>query len=249
MSKQLLLISFCILNFMACREAEDPIDFDQQMAAYINDERNLNKLNDALEVLRKKKVEEQRLEKEKIDAEKLQKQLSNPVQIDIGDSPVKGSADAKVIIVEFSDFQCPFCAVGSQRMDEIEKKYQDKVKFVYKFFPLPGHDMAMPAAKATLAAGMQNKFWQMYDLIFKNQRNLKDKEVFEKFAQTLKLNMDKFKKDIQNPEYEKRIMADVELGNKLGIDGTPAYYVNGISIVGAQPFEKFKAMIDQSLAK
>src|SRR6185295_19347259 len=139
--------------------------------------------------------------------------------IKLGDAPVKGPANAKVTVVAFSDFQCPFCSRAVPVMKQIEDEYKGKVKIAFKQLPLPFHDKAHLAAEAALAANEQGKFWQMHDKLFANQQAL-DRPSLEKYA---------------------------EEGAAVGATGTPTFFINGTKVVGAQPFEQFKTVIDTEL--
>ena len=163
------------------------------------------------------------------------------------DSPVRGNADAKVTIVEFSDFQCPFCSRAEGTVDQVRQTYGNDVRIIYKQNPLPFHPHATPAAKAALAAGEQGKFWEMHDLLFKNQQHLEEAD-FENYAKQLGLNVEKWKTDKESDKVKQTIARDQALAQKLGASGTPAFFINGHKIVGAQPFERFKSMIDEQKA-
>jgi protein-disulfide isomerase len=171
-----------------------------------------------------------------------------PVKIDIGSSPVRGDKSAPVAVVVWSDFQCPFCSRAVPTVDQILEKYKGKVKFVFKNQPLPFHNNAMAAAKAALAAGEQGKYWEMHDLMFKNQQALSPADL-EKYAGELNLNMSKFKAAMDSASIQKQIDADIAAGNGVGANGTPTFFVNGRKLVGAQPFDAFAKLIDEELAK
>ncbi|HXU79842.1 MAG TPA: thioredoxin domain-containing protein [Polyangia bacterium] len=169
-------------------------------------------------------------------------------KVDLGNAPVKGVRDALVTIVQFSDYQCPFCSRVEPTIDQVMKEYAGKVRVVWKDLPLPFHQNAMPAAIAARAAGEQGKFWPMHDKLFSNQQNL-DRQSLEKYAQELGLNMPRFKAALDAKKHEADIKADAEAGNKIGANGTPAFFINGVSLSGAQPFEAFKSRIDEELKK
>ncbi|MHB8416719.1 MAG: DsbA family protein [Myxococcales bacterium] len=166
----------------------------------------------------------------------------------IGDGYAKGAKDAKVTIVEFSDFQCPFCSRVEPTVKQIMDAYGKDVRFVWRNEPLPFHPNAMPAAEAAMAAGAQGKFWEMHDLLFQNQRDLSPAN-YEKWAKQLGLNMDKFKADLASHKYQAKIKADSDYASSVGANGTPNFFVDGRQIVGAQPFDGFKKLIDEELAK
>jgi protein-disulfide isomerase len=168
--------------------------------------------------------------------------------------PFKGPKDAKVVIVEYSDFQCPFCAKGYNALEQqVLKQYEGKVKFIFKHYPLPFHNWAEPAAIAVECAKQQkpDAFWKLYDWYFQNQaqvnlQNVKDK-VWEQLAP---LGLDKAKWDdcYDNKKTQAEVKAQMAEGQAIGVTGTPAFFINGRKLVGAQPAEQFKAIIDDELA-
>lgn len=252
MVSRFFLLAVLVASSISCSERNEDeknntSKFNKEMSVYLADESKLAEISDAIDGYRAKKAAKEAEDKKKAEEAKLEEQLKNPVKINIGNSPVRGSANAKVTIVEFSDFQCPFCGMGANVMEKIARNYPNDVKFVYKFFPLPGHNLSRPAGKATLAAGKQGKFWEMRDMIFNNQDSLKETS-FDEFAKSLNIDLAKFQQDLGDPEFDKIMDDDVELGASLGINGTPAFFVNGITVMGAQPLEKFRNVIDKALA-
>jgi protein-disulfide isomerase len=173
---------------------------------------------------------------------------SRRYEVEIGEAPIKGPKSAEIEIVEWSDFECPFCSRALPTLAQIEKEYGDKVQIAFKHMPLSMHARARPAHAAAEAARLQGKFWEMHDLIFSNQRALSE-EKYAEYATQLGLDVEKFKKDSASPEVEARIAADYAQATKLGVTGTPAFFVNGRFLSGAQPFPTFKALIDDELAK
>jgi protein-disulfide isomerase len=165
----------------------------------------------------------------------------------IGASPVLGDPKAPVLIYEFTDLQCPFCARGAKTLDEVVKKYPGKVTIVSKQFPLPFHKNAEDAGVAALAAGRQGKYWEMRSLIFADQVSLSKPEVFLSLANTLGLDVKRFEKDMADPALRKQVKEEAELGAKLGVKGTPSFFINGEFVVGAQPAEAFEAVINTKL--
>jgi protein-disulfide isomerase len=163
-------------------------------------------------------------------------------------SPVRGNADAPVTIVEFSDFQCPFCARSNPIVDGVLAKYPDKVNYVYKHFPLAFHAAARPAAMASMAAQDQGKFWEMHEVLFANQAAL-DASKMEDYAKQAGLDVARFKKDLEakKAEYEKRIEAELALGQSVDVRGTPTLYVGGKK-VRVRTVEGMSAMVDEKLA-
>jgi protein-disulfide isomerase len=165
---------------------------------------------------------------------------------EIKGAPMKGAKDAPVTIVQWSDFQCPFCGRVEPTISKIMEEYKGKVRVVWHDLPLPFHPNAMPSAIAARAAGEQGKFWEMHDKLFADQQH-EDRATFEKYAQELHLNMAKFKADLDAQKYKAAIEADAAAGGKIGAHGTPAFFINGKFLSGAQPFEVFKAKIDEEL--
>ncbi len=164
--------------------------------------------------------------------------------------PFKGSKNAPVTIVEFSDFQCPYCArFAQQTLPLIEQNYikTGKVKLVFKDFPLGFHANAKKASEAANCAGDQEKYWEYHDRIFQNQNAL-DIASLKKYAKDLGLDSSKFDACIDSGKYSAEIDEDVSEGQKNGVTGTPAFFVNGKSLVGAQPYAVFEQAINQALA-
>jgi protein-disulfide isomerase len=151
-------------------------------------------------------------------------------------------------VVLFSDFQCPFCGRVEPSITELEKNYPGKVRVFWKNFPLSFHNNAKPAAEAAMAANEQGKFWEMHDKLFANQQNL-DAASLEKYAKEIGLDMAKFKAATESHKFAAQIEADVKQGGSVGVQGTPASFVNGHFINGAQPFDAFKKIADEELAK
>jgi len=175
-------------------------------------------------------------------------------KIDLKGQPFRGPADAKVTIVEYSDFQCPFCARAYATVeDQVLKEYGDKVKFYFKHFPLGFHPWAEPASIAVECAARQNAdaYWKLYDWYFKNQSQVNPQNVKEKAWSVLEpLGLDKAKFDacFDNKETQAEVKAEMAEGQSIGVSGTPSFVINGRLLVGAQPFEQFKAVIDDELA-
>jgi protein-disulfide isomerase len=165
--------------------------------------------------------------------------------------PIKGPDDALVTIVEFSDFQCPFCSRVEPTLTDLMKQYPGKLRISWRNNPLPFHDHAMPAAEAAMAAFSQGgsaKFWAMHDKMFANQQALTRPDL-EKYAQELGLDVNKFKAALDTHPDQAKIKADSELGGKLGAGGTPAFFINGRFLSGAQPIDRFKEIIDDELKR
>jgi protein-disulfide isomerase len=165
-----------------------------------------------------------------------------------GDAPAKGPANAPLVLVVFSDFQCPFCQRVEPTLAELESHYRGKVRIVWKNFPLPFHANAAPAAEAAMAAEAQGKFWPMHDKLFAHNTEL-DRESLENYAAALGLDLPRFRADLDAERYKARIEADKQEGSDLGVVGTPAVFINGRKIAGAYPFETFQKIADAELAK
>lgn len=176
---------------------------------------------------------------------------SRPVfDVNVKDAPFKGGASAKVTVVEYSDFQCPFCSKAAAIVSEIEKKYGNKVKVAFKNFPLPFHSQARIAASAALCANEQNPklFWKMHDAMFADQSKL-DKDNLIASAKKIGVKEAEFKACLEAEKHKAIIDNDMSEGQKLGIKSTPTFFVNGKLISGAQPIEVFTEVIDEELAK
>ncbi len=175
-------------------------------------------------------------------------------KIDLKGEHFKGKADAKVTIVEYSDFQCPFCSRGYATIEnQVLKEYGDKVRFVYKHFPLAFHPWAEPGAVAAECAGEQNAdgFWKIYSFLFEKQKEITADNLKAKVGEALagaKIDKAKFDDCLDNKKTLPRVKAEMAEGQSVGITGTPAFIINGRLISGAQPFEAFKNIIDDELA-
>lgn len=186
--------------------------------------------------------------------ERMEEEFKNPKTPEIGKNrAIFGADDAKVTIVEYSDFQCPYCARGFQTVEQVLEEYGDKVRVVYKHLPLDFHPMAMPAAKYFEAIALQDeaKAKKFHDLIFQNQGELKgDGEKFlQQTAKKVGADMAKLKKDLDSKEVTSRIESDMAEAKKFGFSGTPGFLINGVSVRGAYPFPEFKKIIDRHLGE
>ncbi len=206
--------------------------------------------------------------------ERLQRQLSNPrylkmaysrelmskgeaklllvepevpvVEIDITGSPFKGPKGAPVTVVEFSDFQCPYCSRAVKTVEDLANKYPKDVKIVFKNMPLSFHQRAMSAAIAGVCANEQDKFWEVHDLMFQNQKKLEDADL-EGYATEAGLDLDKFKKCYASEEAKKAVEEDLAIARNIGVGGTPTFYVNGKMVSGARGLDEFDQLIKQEL--
>ena len=160
----------------------------------------------------------------------------------------KGPTSAPVTIVEFSDFQCPFCARAVPTLRQIQETYGANVRIVWKHLPLPIHKEAVGAALAAEAAGKQGRFWEFHDKLFASQDRLGADDL-KHYARELQLDMNRFESDLVNADDQKRINEDVTEAIALGVSGTPGFFINGRFIDGAQPFKSFSVLIDQELVR
>ncbi|HUE88657.1 MAG TPA: thioredoxin domain-containing protein [Vicinamibacterales bacterium] len=177
--------------------------------------------------------------------------LLDPPRQEVGiepTDPVKGPAGAPITIVEYSDYQCPYCARVNPALDRVVQTYGDKVKIVFKDFPLPNHPEAPKAAEAAHCAGEQGNYWEMHDRLFANQQSLQIPQI-KQYATALELDMNAFNQCLDSGKHASRVAENMKAGEALGVASTPTLYVNGRPVVGAQPFEFFKAIIDEELAR
>lgn len=221
-------------------------EFNKMMEKYLETQEGKKTVGSTVESYFKERQEMARKNQEELAKAEMEKQFTNPVKIDVGNSPVKGPKDARVTIIEFSDFQCPYCTRANETVKEIVKAYPKDVKIVFKNLPLPFHKEADPAARAALAAGKQGKFWEMHDALFANQASLKA-DFYTAKAKELGLDVEKFKKDMESDEIKNQVKEDANLAQKHGISGTPGFFVNGVAVKGAYPFDHFKQIIDRWL--
>ena len=163
---------------------------------------------------------------------------------------VKGNKEAKIIITEYSDFQCPACASYYGVVKQLHKDFGDKLAIVYRHFPLGQHSNAQIAALSAESAGRQNKFWEMHDMIFENQKDWEDsskaQEIFVEYAGKLGLNIEQFKKDLESKDLKQKIEADRQSGITAGIIHTPTFFMNGKEIQNPGNYGQFKNIINQA---
>jgi protein-disulfide isomerase len=165
------------------------------------------------------------------------------------DDPVLGAASAPVTIVEFSDFQCPFCQSVEPTLKRLRETYGDRVRIVWKDFPLTSiHPQAFKAAEAAQCAREQGKFWEYHDRLFANQQAL-EPEFLKKYAADTGLDAPKFNSCLDTAKYAERVQAQMGAGSQLGVSSTPTLFVNGRLLSGAQPYETFTAIVDDELTR
>ena len=166
---------------------------------------------------------------------------------------IKGKKEAKNTLIEYSDFQCPACGLYYPLLKQLSREFGENMMFVYRHFPLQQHKNAKPAAYASEAAGKQDKFWEMHDLIFENQDEWsaksddKAKEIFIKYAGSLNLNIEKFKNDLNLEEINKKVESDFKSGLKLKVNATPTFFLNGEKLQNPRSYDELKNIIQQTI--
>ena len=174
------------------------------------------------------------------------------IQVSADDDPVLGNPDAPVTIIEFSDYQCPFCRrFWQQTLPLIKQNFIDtgKVKLVYRDFPLNFHQYAQKAAEAAECAGEQGKYWEYHDILFERQAEWSAQGVqkFKDYAVELGLDLEQFSSCLDSGKYAQEVQKDYQDGISYGVRGTPTFFINGVKIVGAQPYQTFETVINQFL--
>ncbi len=172
--------------------------------------------------------------------------LEDPVAIPTSGSPVTGPANARVTLVEFSDFQCPFCVAAVPELKSLLKAYPTQVKLIFKQYPLEIHSQAALASAGALAAQKQGKFWEMHDVLFADRRNLSRVGILAAAAK-LGLDMKRFEKDLDSPDIRKAVVKDMEDGDRAGVQGTPTLFIDGQRYNGPLTLEALKPLLDAEL--
>jgi protein-disulfide isomerase len=173
--------------------------------------------------------------------------VHKPYEIALFGAAVRGPKDAPVTIVEFSDFQCPYCAKATPLIDELLREYPRDLNFVYKNFPLPMHPNAEPAARAAIAAGRQGKFWEMHDELFRHSNSLSP-ETIHGIAQHIGLDVARFDADVTSQGVADQLNVEIRQGKVAGVRGTPSFFINN-RVAASRSIEGFKAMINEELKK
>lgn len=168
--------------------------------------------------------------------------------IPINDNAILGKTDAPITIIEFSDYQCPYCqSWNKQTWSQIKAKYGDKVRFIYMDFPLENiHPEAVPAAEAADCAGEQDRYYDFHDLLFSGSKAL-GSDTYQAYAEQLGLKIDQFKQCVSDRKYQKEVESDLSFASNLGVRSTPTFFINGLALVGAQPFDVFDQIITLEL--
>lgn len=179
---------------------------------------------------------------------KLQSPPVTRVKVTVGNTPILGNEAAKVTVIEFSDYQCPFCGRARATVNQVLETYKDKVQYSFRDFPLSFHQDAFKAHEAARCAGDQGKYWEYSKILFGSQQTLKPDKLKE-YAKQTGLNASEFNTCLDSGKYASAVQQDMDAGVKAGVSGTPSFFINGIMISGAQPFPKFKEIIDEELKK
>lgn len=180
---------------------------------------------------------------------RVQASFDNPVDDKLFDwTPVKGAESAEILVIEYSEFQCPFCKRVAPTLEQLYKKYEGNIRWAYRNNVLPFHEQAEPAAKAALAANIQGKFWEYHNGLYENQQSLGE-DLYVKLATDIGLDVKKFNEDRNSEKVAKWLEADMEQARKVGAQGTPYVLINGVAVSGAQPFENFDAIVKRLLGQ
>lgn len=247
--KNLLLI-LIVAAFMGCNVSKDQVakilkENPEVLAEAI--EANPAEFMEALQKAAGQAKESMAKKREEDEKKKFEESFNNPLKPVIKDDEViRGQKGAPIVLIEYSDFECPFCSRGYETVNELLEKYKGKIKFVYKHLPLNFHPQAMISAQYFEAIAMQNvdKAWKFHDRIFQKQKELRNGEKFlKKIAKDLGVNMGKLAKDIKSETVKKRIEEDMAEAAKFGIQGTPGFVINGIPVKGAYPTSHFEMII------
>ncbi|HTQ78873.1 MAG TPA: DsbA family protein, partial [Thermoanaerobaculia bacterium] len=179
--------------------------------------------------------------------------MLDPIRVDVEPAsytpPVQGPATAPVTIVEFSDFQCPFCSRLKPTLDQVKQKYGDKVRIVFRQYPLPIHPNAPKAAEAALCANDQGKFWELHDAMFGDQQGLAVDGLKAKATKIAGLKAEEFNSCLDSGKHADEVKKDIAAGSAAGVSGTPAMFVNGRFISGAVPYDDIAKVVDEELKK
>ncbi len=249
--KRMIFLAAALILATACTSKDDLKKMLKENPDIITEaiEANPNKFIDALNNAVKAAQEGEGKRREDEEKKALEESFNNPLQAEIRpDESFRGNKDAPITLVEYSDFECPFCARGYNTVTELMKKYDGKIRFVYKHLPLSFHPQAMPASQYYEAIRLQDpkKAWEFHDRIYNDQRKLQNGEAFLKsIAKDLKVDMKKLENDIKSEAVQKRIDADMAEAAKFGFQGTPGFLLNGIPVKGAYPASHFDGIIEE----
>ncbi len=249
--KRIIFLAGALILATACTSKDDLKKMLKENPDIITEaiEANPVKFIDALNNAVKAAQEGEGQRREEEEKKALEASFNNPLEAEIRpDESFRGNKDAPITLVEYSDFECPFCARGFNTVTELMKKYDGKIRFVYKHLPLSFHPQAMPASQYYEAIRLQDpkKAWEFHDRIYQDQRKLQNGESFLKsIAKDLKVDMTRLAKDIKSEAVQKRIDQDMAEAAKFGFQGTPGFLLNGIPVKGAYPTSHFDGLIEE----
>lgn len=249
--KKLIVLAVVVIMAAACTSKDDLKKMLKENPDIITEaiEANPTKFIDALNNAVKSAQENEGKRREEEEKKALEASFENPLKPEIrSDESFRGNKDAQITLVEYSDFECPFCSRGYGTVRELLEKYKGNIRFVYKHLPLSFHPQAMPASQYYEAIRMQDeeKAWKFHDKIYENQRKLQNGESFLKsLAKELGVDMKRLAKDIKSEKVQERIDADMAEAAKFGFQGTPGFLLNGIPVKGAYPTSHFEGLIKE----
>lgn len=249
--KKLIVLAVVVLMAAACTSKDDLKKMLKENPDIITEaiEANPTKFIDALNNAVKSAQENEGKRREEEEKKALEASFENPLKAEIrSDESFRGNKDAQITLIEYSDFECPFCSRGYNTVRELLEKYKGNIRFVYKHLPLSFHPQAMPASQYYEAIRLQDeeKAWKFHDKIYENQRKLQNGESFLKsLAKELGVDMKRLAKDIKSEKVQERIDADMAEAAKFGFQGTPGFLLNGIPVKGAYPTSHFDGLIKE----
>lgn len=249
--KRLIFLAAALVIATACTSKDDLKKMMKENPEIITDaiKANPEKFIDALNEAVKSAQDGQAKKREEDEKKALEDSFNNPLVAEIrSDESFRGNKDGVITLVEYSDFECPFCSRGFNTVQELMKKYEGKIRFVYKHLPLSFHPQAMPASQYYEAIRLQDpaKAWKFHDAIYNNQRKLQNGEAFLKAtAKEVGADMARLAKDAKSEAVQKRIDADMAEAAKFGFQGTPGFLLNGIPVKGAYPTSHFDGLIEE----
>jgi protein-disulfide isomerase len=246
-----------LLNQEVKNKAKEPSDVELRTMYEMN--KNSRFKDKAFEEVSASLKEQLKFQKERMAYDTLMSTLKNgskvsvllerpSVEVSVDDDPAQGNPNAPIKLIEFSEFQCPFCKRARPTIEKVMSTYKDKVYYVFRDFPLSFHKEAKNAALSANCAHDQGKYWDFSKELWNAQQALST-EKYTEIAKKINLDMNKFNQCVQSRKYDKEIDKDQNDGIEVGVSGTPAYFINGKFLSGAQPFESFRELIEEELAK
>jgi protein-disulfide isomerase len=234
----LLIITGCASSGQSAQAQLSDAQFESKVLEIIR--KNPQVILDSVQAYQKSQVQQEEQLRDKVLS-----QIRQEPRLLLRNSPITGSSSQKIVMAEFSDFECPYCSKAHDVIKEFMTKNRNDVTLVYKHFPLKEiHAQAEPAALASWAAFQQGKFWEYHDVLFEQQSKLSE-EFYLEIANNLKLDINRFNRDRQSPEAKAAINKDFELGKSLGVRGTPSFVVNGIFLSGVPDVKSLENLVAQ----